>query len=30
MLKIMWDDSYGEQIPMRALGETGHPNERDY
>ena len=28
--KILWDNSYGEQIPMRALGDTGHSSERDY
>jgi len=28
--KIHWDNSYGEQIPMRALSDTGHPIEGDY
>jgi len=27
MHKIQWDDTYGEQIPMRALGDTGHPGD---
>jgi len=26
----MWDDTYGIMPVMHALGETGHPSERDY
>jgi hypothetical protein len=28
--KVLWDDTYGEQPPFHALGDTGHPSERDY
>lgn len=28
--KIMWDNTYGIMPVMHALGETGHPSERDY
>lgn len=28
--KIMWDNTYGIQPIMHALGDTGHPGERDY
>ena len=28
--KVLWDDTYGDQIPFRPLGDTGHPSERDW
>jgi len=28
--KINKDDSYGEEPVMRALGDSGHPSERDW
>lgn len=28
--KIMWDDTYGEQPIMHALGDLGKPSEKDW
>ena len=28
--KILWDETYGEQPIMHALGDTGHPHADDW